>query len=181
MSYPVQLAILSSILLLGVVKAQSTNRVPLRIDSVVIPKAANVGRSCPSNDILESARRNLTGSLQESLYSCGGTSWRQIADLNYSSPSITCPSPWVESLTPAKSCIANLTAAGCESVSFTISEGTYSRVCGRAVGYASNSPDAFAYIGGQGNSSIDSPYLDEVSVTYGSPRQHIWSFAAGHA
>ena len=26
--------------------------------------------------------------------------------------------------------------------------------------------------------SIDSPYVDGVSLTYGSPRQHIWTFAA---
>ena len=29
--------------------------------------------------------------------------------------------------------------------------------------------------------SIDGPYVDGVSLTYGSPRQHIWTFAAGQS
>jgi len=27
--------------------------------------------------------------------------------------------------------------------------------------------------------SIDEPYLDGISITYGSPRKHIWSCATG--
>jgi hypothetical protein len=52
-------------------------------------------------------------------------------------------------------------------------------VCGQVFGYSINSPDAFAAING-GADTIDVPYLDGISVTHGSPRQHIWSFAAGH-
>ena len=49
------------------------------------------------------------------------------------------------------------------------------KVCGRIIGYQLGSPETFngKYV------SIDGYYLDGVSVTYGSPRQHIWSFAAG--
>ena len=54
-----------------------------------------------------------------------------------------------------------------------------SMVCGRAVGYAISSPDAFYYSTMYGI-DINGSYVDGVSVTYGSPRQHIWSFAAGH-
>ena len=36
-------------------------------------------------------------------------------------------------------------------------------------------PDFFS----TGNSRIDSWYLDGVSVTHGSPPQHIWTFATG--
>ena len=36
-------------------------------------------------------------------------------------------------------------------------------------------PDAFVGSG----ASIDGPYVEGVSVTRGSPRQHIWTFAAG--
>ena len=77
-------------------------------------------------------------------------------------------------------CIRSVTPAGCEGVSFNVSGGTYSNVCGRALGYASGNPDAFADFEGLGNGSIDDPYVDGVSVTYGSPRQHIWTFGAGH-
>ena len=51
----------------------------------------------------------------------------------------------------------------------------YDQVCGRIIGYQIGSPDAF-----HGTSrSIDSYYFDGVSVTYDSPRQHIWSFVGG--
>ena len=49
----------------------------------------------------------------------------------------------------------------------------YGQVCGRITGYQIGSPDTF--IGG----SIDSHYMDGISVTHGSPRQHIWSFVGG--
>ena len=113
---------------------------------------------------------------------CGGAGWRPVVNLNMADPSQVCPSPWIETLTPVRSCNKSTSAAGCDGVSFKVLGGTYSHVCGRAVGYTSGSPDAFAdhsqtEVNG---SDIDIPYVDGVSVTYGSPRQHIWSFAAGH-
>ena len=59
---------------------------------------------------------------------------------------------------------------------FGVSSVGYSEVCGQAFGYASTSPDAFL----NRNVGINGAYLDEVSITYGKPRQHIWSLAAGH-
>ena len=108
---------------------------------------------------------------------CSGPGWRLVADLNMTDSSQDCRSPWTETLTPARSCMRS-TSPGCEGVSFAVSGGQYTRVCGRVVGYTSGfgNPDAFVDIG---NGSIDNPYLDGVSVTYGSPRQHIWSLAAG--
>jgi len=53
---------------------------------------------------------------------------------------------------------------------------TYSRVCGRATGFAVSSPDAFH----ASSEGINDAYVDGISITNGSPRQHIWSFAAGH-
>jgi hypothetical protein len=47
-------------------------------------------------------------------------------------------------------------------------------VCGRAIGYQVSSPDGFFF-----TNSINEPYVDGVSVTYGSPRNHIWSFGVG--
>ena len=51
----------------------------------------------------------------------------------------------------------------------------YSEVCGRVTGYQCYSPDAFH----TPNVGINSHYVDGVSLTHGSPRKHIWSFAAG--
>ena len=49
-------------------------------------------------------------------------------------------------------------------------------MCGRIIGYQIGSTDAFA--SGPGR-SIDTSYVDGISVTHGSPCQHIWTFAAG--
>ena len=51
----------------------------------------------------------------------------------------------------------------------------YSHVCGQAIGYQRATPDAFHSQG----QSIDSVYVDGLSFTYGSPKKHIWTFAAG--
>ena len=49
-------------------------------------------------------------------------------------------------------------------------------MCGRVIGYQFESPDAFYHDHALGN--INQPYMDGISVTYGSPRTHIWTFAA---
>lgn len=50
----------------------------------------------------------------------------------------------------------------------------YNKVCGRARGYQKGTPDGFKSSG-----NIDS-YVDGLSITHGSPRQHIWTYAIGH-
>ena len=52
----------------------------------------------------------------------------------------------------------------------------YTKVCGRAHGYQYNAGEAFF----RGGNSLDSYYVDGLSLTYGSPRQHIWTFAVGY-
>ena len=53
----------------------------------------------------------------------------------------------------------------------------YSRVCGRIVSYQYGPPVAFYTYSYKGQTSIDSYYLEGISLTHGqSPRQHIWSF-----
>ena len=67
----------------------------------------------------------------------------------------------------------------CASTNFTLSKDlVYSKVCGRVAANASGSPDAFASI--LSEVTLDSAYLDGVSLTHGSgsSRSHIWSFAA---
>ena len=50
-------------------------------------------------------------------------------------------------------------------------------MCGRVVGYQYDSPDAI-YKEGANHDNIDSYYVDGISLTCGSPRQHIWTFMA---
>ena len=45
------------------------------------------------------------------------------------------------------------------------------------VGYQKGTPDGF--FSHVRKTSINDPYLDGVSITYGSSRKHIWSYAAG--
>lgn len=53
-------------------------------------------------------------------------------------------------------------------------------MCGRIIGYQESSPDAFRLYVADQTYTIDDPYVDGISVTYGfSPRKHIWTFAAG--
>ena len=52
----------------------------------------------------------------------------------------------------------------------------YSRVCGRVTGYQFGTPDGFMQFNAV---SLDQGYMDGVSITYGNPRHHIWSYVAG--
>ena len=54
----------------------------------------------------------------------------------------------------------------------------YSQVCGRIIGYHFGQPQAFALKNTSGPQSIDRPYVEGVSLTYGNPQQHIWTSTA---
>ena len=93
-----------------------------------------------------------------------------------SDPSQQCPSVWQEITTPHRVCGRRSTSPSCEGLTYSTGSEHYDQVCGRIIGYQLNTPDAF----GTGSSqSIDSYYMDGLSVTHGSPRQHIWSFVGG--
>ena len=63
-------------------------------------------------------------------------------------------------------------------ITFSIHMLPYTKVCGRARGYQFQHTDAFlSYT--RDETTLNSYYLDGLSITYGSPRNHIWSFAAG--
>ena len=66
--------------------------------------------------------------------------------------------------------------ASCDSVTFSTNGISYSQVCGRVIGYQYASPDALRPDGGY--EDLDSPYVDGLSITYGSPRKHIWTLIA---
>ena len=170
----VKLTLMVAVLI--IVKVHTT---PSRVDPVVIEGEINGQGSCPSSDTLVSARSNLKADIHQLFLDspCGGIGWAPVVSLDLGDPAQTCPSPWIESATPERSCVAPNNANNCQGLSFPVSGLTYNRVCGRAVGYGVNTPDAFADF--NNHNDINLPYLDGVSVTYGSPRQHIWSFAAG--
>ena len=68
---------------------------------------------------------------------------------------------------------------GCQSVKFPSYGINYSQVCGRVVGCQYGTPDAVDHTLGTGHNDINSHYVDGISLTRGSPRQHVWTFMAG--
>ena len=112
--------------------------------------------------------------------SCGGPGWRRAAYLNMSDPTQTCPSAWELITTPRRTC-ARPSGAGfspCYSAMFAIQGIQYSHVCGRIIGYQFGSIQAFFLENLNQLQTINERYVDGVSLTYyGSPRQHIWTFA----
>ena len=66
----------------------------------------------------------------------------------------------------------------CSSVSISTYAIPYSHVCASVRGYSDRTPDAFRHIPLQ-HRSIDDAYVDGVSITHGTPRKHLWTYAAG--
>ena len=150
----------------------------LRLDPVIVrdkstntcPSAVEEARANASRQIL-----NILGGLTD-VPECGKGKWFQVANLNMSDPQQECPSSWSVASSPGRSCVAPASSP-CDSAVFHHSSGLpYQWVCGRARGFASFTPDAFY----RGSLGINGLYLDGVSITHGHPRQHIWSFGAGH-
>ena len=108
-----------------------------------------------------------------------GGGWMRVANLNMSDTDEECPHEMVVNDDP-RSCSRRLAPGGCVSAFYSSYFMQYSRVCGRVTGYQDRSPDAFRPYYDDRSRTIDDPYFDGVSLTYGfSPRKHIWTFAAG--
>ena len=119
----------------------------------------------------------------DSLHTCGGTGgWRHVVYLNMTDPNTNCPSGWQLTSHSKRTCGRVSTGRlTCDSVTFPVSGEDYTRVCGRIKGYQYQWTDAFeAYHNGH-VTTIDGAYVSGVSLTHGSPRQHIWTFAAGRS
>ena len=110
---------------------------------------------------------------------CGNITggWTRIAHLDMTEQQ-TCPSPLRTLTSPKRMCVQQQTAAGCTSVRYSTLGVPFTRVCGQAAGYMFCSPDGLDAI--STTKTIDNPYVDGLSITYGSPRHHVWTYAAGH-
>ena len=118
---------------------------------------------------------------------CGGNKggWMRIADIN-TKRGDTCPSGW----TIYKSYCTGGSAAGCYSAHFLTNSTSYTKVCGKVLGYQKGTMDCFfpsAYAHGKVNyynsitssRSLDGVYVDGISITTGNPRKHVWTYAVG--
>ena len=125
---------------------------------------------------LESSISLLTQYLnvQTQMYCSGPGLWHRFVYLNMSDPSQQCPSAWREYNTNGvRACGRPLNSPGsCVATSYMTGK-TYSRVCGRVIGFQYATPDAFTKVA---QNDID---LDGVNITYGTQRNHIWSYVAG--
>ena len=93
---------------------------------------------------------------------------------NMSEPGASCPTSLRQINTPAKLC-GRLTSPGCSGVTYPTEGIHYSKVCGQARGYQYYSTDAFR----TSTTDINSYYVDGIAITYGNPRHHLWTYAAG--
>ena len=112
--------------------------------------------------------------------SCGGATegWMRVAELDMTNSSHQCPSGLMlrtESVSNIRTCVTASTA-DCVSIPIDIPY-SYSRVCGRVIAYQVGATNAFHHAGSSSD-TIDDTYVDGVSLTHGSPREHIWTFAA---
>jgi len=109
--------------------------------------------------------------------------WTKIADLKDGvDGGIRCPSGW-ESLTIPRSgirvCKGNGEIAGCYSAYFDTQGVKFNEIYGKVLGYQKGTTTAFnSYYSKKHD--IDDTYVDGVSITYGYPRRHLWTYASGY-
>ena len=119
--------------------------------------------------------------------SCGNITggWVRVVELDMrDNSSSQCPSDlrMGTACNTTRTCVIKSGNANCSSVFFTTHGLDYSRVCGMIRAYQFGTPDAFGNHGDprlRNSSTLDSNYVDGISLTHGVPqRQHIWTFAA---
>ena len=66
---------------------------------------------------------------------------------------------------------------GCRSIKFPTNGISYTQICGRVIGYQKGTTDGVnTHI-----NNINGAYIDGVSITRGSPREHVWSYISGQS
>ena len=164
--------------------------IPVRLPPTVIDQEGE--NVCPSQmatkgplsttkEIIKQSINKTVNRLLNSPTSCGGIGWTRVAYLDMRDPGSVCPTNWTLHTSPVRGCGQTQTAFDtCDSAFFSAQGLNYSRVCGRILAYQKGSPEAFHGSSVAGRTSIDSAYVDGVSLTHGpvGARQHIWTFAA---
>ena len=95
-------------------------------------------------------------------------------------PNTDCPSGWRETGYSKRTCgRASYSPHTCDSVTIPVGGGgEYSQVCGRIEAYQWGITGGFSGYTDR-YKTVDDAYFSGVGVMHGSPRQHIWTFAAG--
>ena len=110
-----------------------------------------------------------------------GGGWMRVADVDMREERSQCPDGLESNRVEDKQLCQRPRedAPGCASAFFPVQGIQYSAVCGKVIGYHYYRPNGFGP--SLRNPSIDGTYIDGVSITHGTPRNHIWSFAAAPA
>ena len=104
------------------------------------------------------------------------TNWRRVTYFD-TTQGDSCPTGLrtvTNTTTSQIACGRTNTSGGCASIPIPV-QVSYSQVCGIVKGYQYYIPEAFSPI----SNTIDNVYADGVSITHGSPRRHLWTYATG--
>ena len=105
--------------------------------------------------------------------------WRTITSIDVSAGD-SCPSGWRTGTNSGRTFCHIVSDNGmtCSSATFPTNGMNYQRICGIARGYQKGATDSFLGANNNGQ-TINGYYVDGLSITYDSPRQHIWTYTAG--
>ena len=102
--------------------------------------------------------------------------WMRIANVDMRNNHSQCPPRLVYNVTEGRRlCRKPSLAPGCSSTTFSTQGMKYEKVCGKVIGYQYYTP--FGFGPARSTPGINETYVDGVSLTHGSPRQHVWTFA----
>jgi len=108
-----------------------------------------------------------------------GGGWRRIAKIDISKGD-DCPNGWrKDTQSNVGFCRVTLDNYGfCSSAFFSTNGTSYQKVCGKARGYQKGHAASFWGYHTR-NQLLDSWYVEGLSITYGTPREHIWTYDVG--
>ena len=114
---------------------------------------------------------------------CGNITggWMRAAYIDMTNVNNTCPAGLNYTIESSKRMCtrSHSDTYSCSSVTFPLHGVPYTKVCGRARGYQFNYQYSFYTYHHTGQSTLDRAYVTGLSVTYGHPRNHVWTFAGG--
>ena len=147
----------------------------------------NTSIAIPSNSTNNDSYNPTSPPAEEGTRFCNLTSgnWSRVAYINMTDPDQECPNGLQEILntdTGQRACGRNVGGQfpflSCSSVTFPASSAHYHHVCGYARGYQLGNMNAFLHALSR---TIDETYVDGLSFTHGTPREHIWTLAVGRS
>ena len=134
----------------------SDGNLPVSLPPTIINGTTEGG--CPPSSVLDAGRSSqleaVRLALRESVLPtlcpdcppcvCGGQGeWVSVARLNFTDPTVDCPTNWNLITNPVRGCQrSTTTGASCDSAFFSSGGRSYSRVCGKVIGIQQGTTDA---------------------------------------